>query len=57
MQIRAEHLALGEAALARGGAHRVGRLEREQRLVAMHDIEGREGFPEVRLELFGAQLH
>jgi hypothetical protein len=28
--------ALGEAALSRRGAHRVGRLQREQRLVAVH---------------------
>ena len=36
-----EHLALGAAGLARRGANRVAGFERQQRLVAVHDVERR----------------
>src|SRR6185295_16294642 len=52
-----EHLALGEAALSRRGAYRVGRLQREQRLVAVHRVHRRQRLGEVRVELAGADLH
>src|SRR5258706_4154772 len=59
-----EHLALGEAALARRGAQRIGRFEREQRLVAVHEIDRhqrttgtRERVGEMGFELLGADLH
>ena len=46
---RLEHLALGEAARARRGAHRVRRLEREQRLVAVDHVDRAASVaPEVR---------
>src|SRR5262249_54486940 len=52
-----EHLAVGETACARRRAHRVRRLERDQRLVAVDDVDGAEAAPEVRLELLRAKLH
>ncbi len=53
---RLEHRALRVAGAARRGAHRIGRLEREQRLVAVDGVHRRELAREVRVELAGAQL-
>src|SRR5258706_4015568 len=52
-----EHLALRAARFACGLADAVGRLECQQRLGAMHDIERAEPLLQVRLELARSDLH
>jgi hypothetical protein len=52
-----QHFPLGEALLARCRAHRVGRFEGEQRLVAVHEVGRRELLREGRFELVGLQPH
>ena len=47
-----EHLALGEAALARRGAHRVGGLEHEQRLIAEDRVDRGEILRQMAGKLF-----
>ena len=51
------HRALAAAGRTRGGAHRVGRLLRQQRLVAMNDIERAQALGQGGGELVGADLH
>jgi len=47
-----EHLALGEAGGARGGADGIGSLSQRQGLVAREQVDGREAALELRRELF-----
>ena len=52
-----EHLALDAAARARGRPDRIARLEREQRLVAVHHVQRGDAPREMRPEVLRAQLH
>ena len=52
-----EHLALGAAVAARGRADGVAGLQREERLRAVHRVEGREPLPQVLGEAARGDLH
>src|SRR5438105_7224153 len=52
-----EHHALGEALSACRRTHRVGRLQCEQRLVAVDGVNRGEGLREMAVQLLGTQLH
>src|SRR5439155_21249915 len=52
-----QYLALVEPGRARGGTDLVARLDREQRLVAMDDVQGTQSAGEVGGELGGTELH
>jgi hypothetical protein len=54
---RLEQLAIGVSLFARGGAQRVGGLEREQRFIPMNRINPGQGFGERCLQLLGPQRH
>ena len=52
-----QHLALGRAGRARRRADRVAGLERQQRLVAVDDVERLRAALQMRGELFEPELH
>src|SRR5206468_3207927 len=52
-----EDLAFGGTRLARRVANAIRRLQREERLGAMHDVERVEALLQVRIELSDGELH
>ena len=52
-----QHFALSVALFARRAADGIAGFEHQQGLVAVQDVERREGLVEVGRELFGAQVH
>ena len=57
MLLGSQHLALAVTFFTRACADAVGRFERQQRLIAVHNIKRRQRALEILRELFGRYAH